>query len=358
MINYSFVPSTYKKEDCIFLLKDLTDVMEEISVEEKEKRIASGVNYSEMISKEDFVSPEINKLFLNMLDDGAEKLADYIGIISDEAFRQKGNDLIIVSLARAGSPIGVLIKRYLKFKYMITVPHYSISIIRGKGIDENALHYILNKHPKGGLLFVDGWTGKGSITSELKKSIKEFNKKYEKNINDTLAVLADPAKKSRIYGTREDVCIPNACLNSTVSGLVSRTIHNPEYIQGKDFHGAKFFEGLKDEDFTNLFIEKIEECFQKNHTVVSFEKPEESYVEDVINYLIAEKVIPCGFDLTKLKLSIGETSRAIIRRKPAGIYVKNMDNPDLRFVLHMARLKQIPVYERNLPGYACISVLA
>lgn len=357
MIDYPLVPSTYKTEDCLFLLKDLTDVMEEISIEEKEKRIASGINYSEMISKENFVGPEINELFLAMLDDEAEKLADYIGIISDEAFRQKGDDLIIVSLARAGSPVGVLMKRYLSFKYSITIPHYSISIIRGKGIDENALHYILKKHPDGKLLFVDGWTGKGSITAELQKSIREFNHKYNKNIDDSLVVIADPARKSMIYGTREDICIPNACLNSTVSGLVSRTIHNPEYIKDEDFHGAKFFHELNTEDYSNFFVEQIANKFKKEHSEVAFKSPEDSYVNTVISTLVSEKIIPPTFDLTKLKLSIGETSRAIIRRKPAGIYVNDIKNPDLRFVLHMAEAKHIPVYEHKNLGYTCIAVL-
>ena len=41
------VNSTYKKEDCIFLLKDLTNIIPSTSLEEKEKMIANGRNYSE-----------------------------------------------------------------------------------------------------------------------------------------------------------------------------------------------------------------------------------------------------------------------------------------------------------------------
>ena len=48
----------------------------------------------------------------------------------------KGDSLVIVSLARAGTPIGVLIKRYLEKKYCVQLTHYSISIIRGRGIDK------------------------------------------------------------------------------------------------------------------------------------------------------------------------------------------------------------------------------
>ncbi|MDQ9827271.1 tellurite-like stress resistance cysteine protease StiP, partial [Acinetobacter baumannii] len=58
------------------------------------------------------------------------------------------------------------------------------------------------------------------------------------NISSDLAVLADPARLSAIAGTRNDVCIPNACLNSTISGLVSRTILNRNLIGENDYHGA------------------------------------------------------------------------------------------------------------------------
>ncbi len=44
----------------------------------------------------------------------------------------------------------------------------------------------------------------------------------------------------RRFGTREDFLIPSACLNSTVSGLVSRTVLNDDLIGPADFHGAKF----------------------------------------------------------------------------------------------------------------------
>ena len=47
-----------------------------------------------------------------------------------------------------------------------------------------------------------------------------------------------------MFGTREDYLIPSACLNSTVSGLVSRTVFNTDHIGPDDFHGAKFYAEL------------------------------------------------------------------------------------------------------------------
>lgn len=348
------VKTTYKPDDCVFLLKDLTDVIKEVTVEEKERLIAQGVNYSEMISKEHPLSKEINDIFLNSVNANAKALAKLVGIITETAYKEYGENMVIVSLARAGSPVGVLMKRYAMYKYKKDIPHYSISIIREKGIDENALNYIREKHPDGNIAFVDGWTGKGSITSELKKAITQYNEKYNTNINDGLIVLADPACKSKIFGTREDICIPNACLNSTVSGLVSRTIHNTDLIGEKDFHGAKYFADLKDDDFSNDFIEIIEKEFTPEDKAINLKPPVDEYVDTQLDYIMKRYD---ETDVTRIKLSIGESSRALLRRKPKILIVKDKTNPNLAFVLHLATIKNIPIVEDTHIGYECISVL-
>lgn len=347
------VKSSYPSSDCMFLLKDLTDVMQEISVEEKERLIAQGINYSEMISKESRMDESINNIFKTLLNEKSKVLAQYVGSICDELYRRKGEQIVLVSLARAGSPAGVLMKRYFQYRYSLIVPHYSISIIRGKGIDENALRYILEQHPDGDLTFIDGWTGKGSITHELLKSISRFNFVYGTNLDGGLVVLADPAKKSMICGTKEDVCIPNACLNSTVSGLVSRTIHNVEYIGPDDFHGAKYFGDLENQDLSNYFIGKVCEHFSITNPKCEL-YTDEKYVDQVLHQLEEDFDVT---DLTKIKLSIGEVSRAVIRRCPKVILVKNRELTDLKFILHMAKEKNIEVKEYDTKDYACIAIL-
>jgi hypothetical protein len=347
------IKSTFKDDECIFLLKDLTGIIKEISLDEKEKLIAQGVNYSEMISKEEPISDEINEIFKKILSENADKLATCVDIIADKIYEISGENTIIVSLARAGSPVGVLIKRYIKNKYHVDVPHYSISIIRGKGIDEKALDYIVGYHPYGIMTFVDGWTGKGSITKELKKSISEYNKKNNMTISNSLAVIADPAKLAPIAGTKEDICIPNACLNSTVSGLVSRTIHNEEYIDGNDFHGAITFKDLAGNDMTNYFLDTIEEHFDYAYRPMPA-CIDNSYVPKVIKKLEKDFGVT---DANKIKLSIGESSRALLRRKPSVMLVKNPENPDLSFLLHMAEKKGVEVRQYDTFDYECITIL-
>ena len=137
---------TYNKEDVIFLLKDISDLIIEEGNKEREIKIQSGSHYSEMIPIEKEVSEEYLNLYNLKLNDTKEKLAFCIGVMAEKILRKNGEDFVLVSLARAGTPIGILVKRYLKKRYNIDITHYTISIIRDKGIDVNALKYISRNH--------------------------------------------------------------------------------------------------------------------------------------------------------------------------------------------------------------------
>ena len=155
--------SSYDPNDAIFLLKDISDLMKESSTETREQAIQAGTHYSEMLPMEYKPSKAYMDLFFSSLQQYKHKLAIAVGVVAEQIIQTKGTNLVLVSLARAGTPIGILIKRYIRYQYNLDVPHYCISIVRGRGIDENALHYILEHHPKETIQFIDGWTGKGAI---------------------------------------------------------------------------------------------------------------------------------------------------------------------------------------------------
>ena len=163
--------STYSKEDVIFLLKDISNMIVEEDNLTRERKIQSGTHYSEMIPVEYQVSDEYLTLYREKLKENKEKLAFAIGVMSEKILKRHNQNPILVSLARAGTPIGILAKRYIKQRYNIDLPHYTISIIRDRGIDINAIKYIINKHKDSSKIqFIDGWTGKGTIANELKKA--------------------------------------------------------------------------------------------------------------------------------------------------------------------------------------------
>ena len=351
---------TYSKDDVIFLLKDISDAKIEQGNKEREKAIQSGHHYSEMLPIEYQVSDTYLNLYRDKLEKYKEKLAFAAGVMSEKIIKKNGEKVVLVSLARAGTPIGILAKRYIKQKYNINLPHYTISIIRDKGIDENAIKYILNNHKDMKIQFIDGWTGKGTICNVLKKACIDYYKKYNIELDDSLAVLADPAGYSESYGVREDFLIPSACLNSTVSGLVSRTVLRKDLIHKDDFHGAKYYKELKEFDESNRYIDTISLQFAGQ-----FQKIDEvmkNWTIDEITKLGAEDVenVRKHFDVSDInfiKPGIGETTRVLLRRVPYKILVNNLDDEKLNHIFVLAKEKGVPVEVYPLKSYSCCGII-
>ncbi|ASA25280.1 cysteine protease StiP family protein [Paenibacillus donghaensis] len=368
LMNISITPpvplGSYPAEDVTFLLKDLSNVSLERATAEREEAIQSGVHYSEMLPVEYQPTEQYIDLFHETLGQSAEKVALAVAVVSELIVAKRGLEkVVLVSLARAGTPIGVLIKRYISYKYAVDLPHYSISIIRGKGIDVNAVIYMLQQHGlDADLQFIDGWTGKGAIRQVLIEACESFNNKYGIRLNDDLAVLADPGYCSGTFGTREDYLIPSACLNSTVSGLMSRTVLRDDLIGPDDFHGAKFYQEWLDTDVSNVFIDAVCAYFdtaaedgQPAAEVMLQAPPEITWagLRDIKS--IQEQF---GIDnINLVKPGVGETTRVLLRRVPWKILVDTMDNPNLRHILLLAEDRGVPV--EVFPGltYSCCGII-
>ncbi|MCT4621047.1 MAG: cysteine protease StiP family protein [Marinisporobacter sp.] len=351
---------SYKENEVTFLLKDISSVMEEKGTNEREKLIQSGTHYSEMLPVEYRPTNEYIDLFYLSLKESAKKLSVAVGVVAEKIIKNRGKDTVLVSLARAGTPVGILIKRYIVYKYNLELPHYSISIIRGKGIDENAIKYILKNHPGKNIQFIDGWTGKGAITRVLKKACEEFKEKYGVFLKDDLAVLADPGYCVSTFGTREDFLIASACLNSTVSGLVSRTVHRKDLIGEKDFHGAKYYKELEEDDVSNLFIETITKEFETVKLLI--EKGAKQIQETTPTWagLTDIKTIQETFkieDINLIKPGIGETTRVLLRRVPWKILIKDRENPNLKHILLLAEDKNVSVEIYEDMTYQCCGLI-
>ena len=148
--------SSYKKEDVCLLLKDITGLLEPLPSEERERQIQAGRHYSEMLPLEYVPGPRYMEAYEEALKNFAPSTAAAVGRLSDRIMKKKGKETVLISLARAGTPIGILLKHYIRKKYGISLPHYSISIIRGRGIDGCAMEYLLKRYQPKNLLFVDG----------------------------------------------------------------------------------------------------------------------------------------------------------------------------------------------------------
>lgn len=345
--------SSYNPEDVTLLLKDITGLVKPQPTQERERLIQAGRHYSEMLPIEYVPTQDYMKVYQEALKNYAAPTAHAVGKLSDKIMQVRGEKVVLVSLARAGIPIGILIKHYIMKKYRINVPHYSISIIRGKGIDNNAMQYLLKRHSPQQLLFVDGWIGKGAILNELKKDIAAY-----RGVSADIAVLADPANATTLCGTHEDILIPSSCLNCTVSGLISRTFLRSDIIGAKDFHGAAFYGELAEADLSYAFLNAIERCFQ-----LSNPPEEKSTAGAAEGYGIEEvrelaSVFDVG-DINLIKPGIGETTRVLLRRVPWKVLIdgRYKGSMELGHIVRLAEEKQVPIEYYPLRHYKCCGII-
>lgn len=364
MVRYEPDPiGSYHPDDVLFLLRDLSHLNIEKTVEEREINIQSGKkHYAEMLPIEYQPSEEYFELYQQILGKNATKVAEYVAIVGEKLASYHGLEhLVLVSLARAGTPIGILLKRYFKERYNVTLPHYTISIIRDRGIDETALQYIVEKHPEGKIQFVDGWTGKGAITQELDAAIVKWNQKHTFQLQPYLAVLTDPGYCAHFFGTQDDFLIPSACLNSTVSGLVSRTVLNLEFMAVDDFHGAKYYRELAEFDVSNDYIKKIISYFttelytrvEQKKSPVFIEHPKWLGIKGIEG--IQKKF---GIQsIHHIKPGVGETTRVLLRRIPWKILIHPDATQDLSHIVLLAKQRNVEIVYYEEMSYACCGLI-
>lgn len=341
--------SSYHDGDVILLLKDISGLVEPLGTNEREARIQKGIHYSEMLPIEYEPSQKYLDTYERALHLYAQMTAEAVRTVSERIWMDKGKDAALVSLARAGTPIGILIKHYIERKYKARISHYTISIIRGKGIDKNAMAYILSRHQPSAIQFVDGWTGKGAIQRELSNAMLDYP-----NVSPGLAVLSDPAFVAEKCGTNDDFLIASSCLNSTVSGLLSRTFYRNDIIGEGDFHGAAYYANLTNSDLTYQFIDEVESFydFESSASLAP------AYPDAVRRGIDEVKEICREFhidDINLVKPSIGEATRVLLRRVPWKILVcSKKDNEHLGHLYQLAREKGVEVVEYPLKNYrAC-----
>ncbi|WP_406234639.1 phosphoribosyltransferase [Nocardia sp. NBC_01009] len=359
---------SYAPEEVSWLLKDLSDVDLEADVAERERRIQAGVaHYAESLPIEYQPDAAYRSLFDEVLEASAERLALAVAMVAELVVAERGNDIVLVSLARAGTPVGILMRRWLAAGRCgklpsLEVPHYAVSIVRDRGIDAVALDYLARHHDPASVVFVDGWTGKGAITRELTEALDAYHAAGGARFNDELAVLADPGHCVRTYGTRDDFLIASACLNSTVSGLISRTVLNDTLIGPGDFHGAKFYRELNGDDVSVRLLDAVSGAFDavrdrvpaevaairdSNRTPTwsgwaSVEKVREQYGIGSVNFV---------------KPGVGETTRVLLRRVPWRVLVREADAPEHAHLRMLAAARGVPVEVVGDLAYSCMGLI-
>ncbi|NEB02542.1 phosphoribosyltransferase [Streptomyces sp. SID13726] len=356
--------SSYAPEDVGWLLQDLSDVTLEAPTEEREEAIQSGgAHYAESLPVEYQPSDHYQELFQAALTESSARLAQAVGAVTEIVLQERSPHPVLVSLARAGTPVGVLMRRWAQFRHGLDLPHYAVSIVRGRGIDANALRWLAEHHDPADVVFVDGWTGKGAITRELTEAIREFEAQGGPvGFDPEIAVLADPGSCVRTYGTREDFLIPSACLNSTVSGLISRTVLRADLVGPDDFHGAKFYRELAGADVSVDFLDAVAARFPEVVEAVGAQAKEllAGDREPTWEGWAAVERISEEYgihDVNLVKPGVGETTRVLLRRVPWKILARAGAGADLDHVRLLAEQRGVPVEEVAELPYTCVGLI-
>lgn len=348
MLNTPFSGS-YAPADVSFLLKLVQPL--HLDILEKERFIqAKGGHYSEVLLKESAPSAGYVKLFEEATKRNGLKMAADLVWLSKYIAAKVSGKIALVSLARAGTPVGVLVLKALQELMGRQAEHFSISIIRDKGVDANALDYIRARYSDQDIVFIDGWTGKGVIGRELWDSVTEYNAVRGSAVSPWLHVLADIAGTAHVSATSEDYLLPSAVLNSTVSGLVSRTVLN-EQVGPTDFHGCILYEDLRAHDRTQWFIDQMFPLMAKvvaegyagtDRRPTNADALARFVLEVQTKYQIA--------DLNHIKPGVGEATRVLLRRAPRVLFLRDAGHEDTLHLAHLAKEKGVPIeIDPNMP---------
>ncbi|WP_010199541.1 cysteine protease StiP domain-containing protein [Psychrobacter sp. PAMC 21119] len=344
------------------------DAVADVPVSQKEALIQSGQrHYSDMLTLEAAPTAMHEQLYSQALTQGTTRTATDIANLAytlHNTFEPTVNaerPLVLVSLVRAGLPIGVLLQRALtdpNSSYALPSVHCGISIIRDRGLDPVALQMLLDAYPNSPIVFVDGWTGKGAIYQELARSLEAFSDPShvhfanifhqstfdQGTVNNTtvipLLTLADPAGVAWLSASEEDWLIPSGLLNSTVSGLISRSLYTEPQ---SGLHRSVFYDNLVAVDHSLAFINHIDAARRSLSTpprcLPTYQQPRYQTAE-LINKLAADYAIT---NRNRIKPTIAEATRAILRRDPERILLATAEHPDTVLLRHLCAQRNISI---------------
>ncbi|MDB5870336.1 MAG: hypothetical protein JWP96_2668 [Polaromonas sp.] len=352
---------SYRPDDVTFLLKRLAQ-LPFVDIARKEQLIQSGArHYSEMLSPETLPSARYLKVFRDACAANRQQMTrDCLRLAALIADRRSG-PVTLVSLVRAGTPVGVILKHLLQAVMGREVAHYSVSIVRDRGIDEVALRHILSQgHAPESIVFIDGWTGKGVISQVLAQAVAGFNQRHAVAIDPGLHVLSDLAGTAACAASSLDYLIPSSILNATVSGLVSRSVLNDSIGSG-DFHGCVYYDAFESHDMSREFADDLiaEGIAHAEREGVPAPIPVDHASASAVSaaFLLATMAQHGIADANLVKPGIGEATRVLLRRVPRLLIVRDADAPDVAHLKLLAREKSVPVaVDAGLP-YQAVSLI-
>lgn len=151
--------------------------------------------------------------------------------------------------------------------------------------------------------------------------------------------------------------IPSACLNSTVSGLISRTVHLPT-MTDEEFHGAVYYKDNEAHDLSNDFLDEIESYFPSLSVT---EEPLSNTMNKEFKGIDEVKAIASEFgidDINKVKPGLGETIRVLLRRVPEVVLIREDAKAEfIAPIIQLAKEKGVSVKKYPLKKYNACGII-
>lgn len=315
------------------------------------------------VSRDDVFLPgrEFLDRAVELMNRSARTIAHLVGVTAERVLARRGSGVVLVSAVRAGVPIGILMRRWYAFAHWLPVDHYAIGLRRDGGMDPVALRWLARHHNPARIQFVDAWTGKGGVAGEIRTAIEAPG--VPDGFDPSLAVLSDPGRCGDVYGTREDVLIPSACLNSLGTGLVSSPVpYHPDAGPG-DFYGARFFREHSGMDVSGTFLDAVSAAFPAVAPAVAARWRDVPRAAGASNGAGPEAAAwiarrySRGHATPRVRPGIGETLRLLLGREPGRVLVNPAAEAELELVVMLAERRGLPVDE--VPGlpYACAGLI-
>ena len=173
-------------------------------------------------------------------------------------------------------------------------------------------------------------------------------------------MLTDLAGSAALAASSEDYLISSSILNSTISGLVSRSILN-EAIQPGEYHGCVFFEEFAEYDLSQWFVDDVVSAAMghlENGGAPGAPELSRHEQEAIARAYMKEAMSRYGItDENLIKPGIGEATRVLLRRFPQRVIVRDCHDRKVAHLVALAEEKAVSVEtDASLP-YNAVSII-
>jgi len=217
-----------------------------------------------------------------------------------------GKKIVLVAILRAGLFISLGLAKRMAYLRGEDVPVVALGLFHEAGIDRQAFTQIRADYPDHYPVFVDGWTGRGVVAAELKKSCSRLNEKTDLPGFPLLATLIDPGHYGDLWGTDQDMLLECAHFSAPeVLGFSRAFIKDPEQMWNAYTYPEEYCNHALIDAWLNIFTSEIS-------TLPEDRKSEVQNLPEILDEIIGITSTQAG----QWKVNINEVARTFVNRKP------------------------------------------